>query len=65
MCRVDDPRIKDPGVEPRDLVLEWSKGQPLDVAGFLRLAIGLTKAIGPVQPRSCIGIGKMNGGTST
>ena len=43
-------------VEPLDLVLERSKGQPLDVARFLRLAIALTKAIGPVEPRLALGL---------
>jgi hypothetical protein len=61
MCRADDPRIKDPGGETLDLVLERGKGQRLDVARFLRIAVGLTKAIGAVQPRTCIGIGTMNG----
>ena len=46
MCCADDPVFKDHGGEPLDLVLERNKGQPLDVARFLRIAIGLTKAVG-------------------
>lgn len=65
MCCADDPVFKDHGGEPLDLVLERNKGQPLDVARFLRFAIGLTKAIGQVQPRTCIGIGTMNGSIPT
>ena len=57
--------LNDPGGEPLDWILERRQGQPLDLTRSLRIAIGLTKAIGPVQPRTCIGIGTMNGGTST
>jgi hypothetical protein len=65
MCCADDPRTQRSWSELLDLVLERSEEQPLDVAGFLRIAIGLTKAISPVQPRTCIAIRTMNGGTST
>jgi len=37
-----------PGGEPLDLVLERQQGHPLDVI-VLRIAIGLTTALGQVQ----------------
>ncbi len=38
--------LKDPGGQPLDLVLERDEGQPLDLTRFLRIAIGLTTALG-------------------
>ncbi len=46
--------LKDPGGEPLDLVLQRNEGQPLDLARFLRIAIGLTKAIGQVHRHGLI-----------
>src|SRR5260370_12594469 len=37
--------LKDPGGEPLDGVLERDQGQPLDLTRFLRIAIGLAKAL--------------------
>src|SRR5258708_14366714 len=46
--------LKDPGGEPLDLVLERQQGHPLDVICFLRIAIGLTTALGQVHRRGLI-----------
>src|SRR5580693_8905556 len=51
--------IEDPGCEPLDCilgrdVLEQTKVQPLDVARFLRLAIGMATALGHVHQRGLI-----------
>src|SRR6202046_2204512 len=43
--------LKDPGGEPLDRILEQSHGQPLDVKRALRIAIGLTTALGQVHRR--------------
>src|SRR5467141_2715350 len=46
--------LNDPGGEPLDLVLERGQGQPLDLTRFLRVAIGLTKALGQVHRQGLI-----------
>src|ERR1700728_812866 len=46
--------LKDPGGEPLDRILEQSHGQPLDVIRVLRIAIGLTTALGQVHRRGLI-----------
>jgi predicted ATPase/transcriptional regulator with GAF, ATPase, and Fis domain len=46
--------LKDQGGEPLDLVLERNKGRPLDLSRFLRVAIGLTKALGQVHQQGLI-----------
>src|SRR3984885_9722507 len=46
--------LKDPGGEPLDLVLERSKGQTLDTARLLRVAIGLAKVLGHVHRQGLI-----------
>src|ERR1700756_5172418 len=43
--------LKDPGGEPLDRILERAHGQPLDVKRALRIAIGLTTALGQVHRR--------------
>jgi serine/threonine protein kinase len=43
--------LKDPGGEPLDRILERGHGQPLDVTRVLRIAIGLTTALGQVHQR--------------
>src|SRR5277367_3626606 len=43
--------LKDPGGEPLDRILERGHGQPLDVTRVLRIAIGLTTALGQVHRR--------------
>src|SRR5580700_10773716 len=43
--------LKDPGGEPLDRILERGHGQPLDVTRVLRIAIGLTTALGHVHRR--------------
>src|SRR6202522_2865268 len=43
--------LKDPGGEPLDRILERAHGQPLDVTRVLRIAIGLTTALGQVHRR--------------
>ena len=40
--------LEDPGGEPLDRVLERDQGQPLDLIRFLRIAIGLARALGQV-----------------
>jgi serine/threonine protein kinase len=46
--------LKDPGGDPLDLVLGRSEGQAFDLARSLRIAIGLTNAIGQVHQRGLI-----------
>jgi serine/threonine protein kinase len=46
--------VQDPGGEPLDQLLERNNGQPLDLAHFLRIAIGLTKALGQVHRQGLI-----------
>jgi PAS domain S-box-containing protein len=46
--------IKDPGGEPLDQVLRRNHGQLLDLARFLRIAIGLATALGKVHRRGLI-----------
>jgi PAS domain S-box-containing protein len=46
--------LKDPGGEPLDLILERNGRRPLDLAHFLRVAIGLSKAIGQVHHHGLI-----------
>jgi len=43
--------LKDPGGEPLDRILERGHGQPLDVKRALRIAIGLTTALGQLHRR--------------
>ena len=46
--------LEDPGGEPLDQVLERDHGQPLDLAHFLRIAIGLASALGQVHRHGLI-----------
>jgi PAS domain S-box-containing protein len=46
--------LSDPGADPLDRVLERSPGQPLDLTHFLRVAIGLAKAVGQVHRQGLI-----------
>src|SRR6202050_4326569 len=46
--------LEDPGGEPLDLVLERNQAQPLDLTRILRIAIGLTKALGRVHGHGLI-----------
>src|ERR1700710_425602 len=46
--------LMDPGGEPLDRILEQDLGQPLDLTCFLRIAIGLTKALGQVHRQGLI-----------
>ena len=46
--------LKDPGGEPLDLILERHGGRPFDLAHFLRVAIGLSKALGQVHRQGLI-----------
>jgi serine/threonine protein kinase len=46
--------LQDPGGEPLDRILERSREQPLDLTRFLRIAIGLTTAIGQVHRHGLI-----------
>jgi PAS domain S-box-containing protein len=46
--------VQDPGGEPLDLVLERDRGQPLNLARLLRIAIGLTNALGQVHRQGLI-----------
>src|SRR5258708_12003195 len=46
--------LKDPGGEPLERILERDQGQPLDVARFLRIAIGLATTLGQVHRRGLI-----------
>src|SRR5260370_39765988 len=38
--------LNDPGGEPLDRILKRRRGQPLDLTRFLRIAVGLTTALG-------------------
>ena len=46
--------LKDPGGEPLDQILHLCQGQPLDLRRALRIAIGLTTALGQVHRRGLI-----------
>src|SRR5271169_4071502 len=46
--------LKDPGGEPLDRVIEQHKGQPIDLTRFLRIAIGLSAALGQAHRRGLI-----------
>jgi PAS domain S-box-containing protein len=46
--------LEDPGGEPLDRILQRDQRQPLDLARLLRVAIGLTKALGQVHRRGLI-----------
>src|SRR5437764_2334765 len=46
--------LKDPGGQPLDRILNRDRGQPLDLTGFLRTAIGLARALGQVHQRGLI-----------
>jgi PAS domain S-box-containing protein len=46
--------LADPGGEPLDLILESERGQPLDLARLLRVAIGMATALGSVHQRGLI-----------
>jgi predicted ATPase len=46
--------LKDPGGEPLDRILEREHGQPLDLLRSLRIAVGLTIALGQVHRRGLI-----------
>jgi PAS domain S-box-containing protein len=46
--------LKDPGGEPLDRILERCHGQPLDLTRVLRIAIGLTTALGQVHRHGLI-----------
>jgi PAS domain S-box-containing protein len=46
--------LRDPGGEPLDQVLERNKGQLLNLARFLCIAIGLAKALGHVHRKGLI-----------
>src|SRR5580692_5293764 len=46
--------LADPGGEPLDLIFERERGQPVDPARLLRVAIGLATALGNVHQRGLI-----------
>jgi serine/threonine protein kinase len=46
--------LRDPGGEPLDRVLERNRGQPLDLTRFLRIAIGVAKALVQVHRQGLI-----------
>jgi serine/threonine protein kinase len=46
--------LRDPGGEPLDRILERCHGQPLDLTRALRIAIGLTRALGHVHRHGLI-----------
>ncbi len=46
--------LEDPGGEPLDKILGQNQGQALDLTRFLRVAIGLTKALGQVHRQRLI-----------
>ncbi len=46
--------LADPGGEPLDRAIEQHKGQPIDLAHFLRIAIGLAAALGQAHRRGLI-----------
>src|ERR1700722_5296545 len=46
--------LDDPGGEPLDRVIERHKGQPIDLTRFLRIAIGLSAALGQTHRQGVI-----------
>jgi predicted ATPase/signal transduction histidine kinase/ActR/RegA family two-component response regulator len=46
--------LEDPGGVPLDRILDWSQGRPMKLTRFLRIAIGLTTALGQVHRRGLI-----------
>jgi len=46
--------LMDPGGEPLDRVIDQNKEQPLDLTRFLRVAVGLAKALGQVHRHGLI-----------
>src|SRR6204780_523511 len=46
--------LRDPGGEPLDRILEQGHGKPLDLTRALRIAIGLTRALGHVHRHGLI-----------
>src|SRR5260370_16406691 len=46
--------LQDPGGEPLDRLLERNRGQPLDLTRFLRIAVGLARALGHVHRQGLI-----------
>jgi PAS domain S-box-containing protein len=46
--------LDDPGGEPLDGVIERQKGQPIDLTRFLRIAVGLTDALGQTHRQGVI-----------
>ena len=46
--------LRDPGGEPLDRILERGHGKPLDLTRVLRIAIGLTTALGHVHRHGLI-----------
>jgi PAS domain S-box-containing protein len=46
--------LMDPGGEPLDLILERSKGESLDLARLLRVAVGLAKVLGQAHRQGLI-----------
>jgi len=46
--------LSDPGAEPLERVMGQNQGQPLDVARFLRVAIGLATALGQAHRHGLI-----------
>ena len=46
--------LNDPGGEPLDRILKRRRGQPLDLTRFLRIAVGLTTALGQVHRHGLI-----------
>jgi serine/threonine protein kinase len=46
--------LDDPGGEPLDGVIERHKGQPIDLTRFLRIAVGLTAALGQTHRQGVI-----------
>src|SRR5258707_10028987 len=46
--------LTDPGGEPLDRILAQTNGQPLELTRFLRVAIGLTTALGQVHRQGLI-----------
>jgi PAS domain S-box-containing protein len=46
--------LKDPGGQPLDRILERDRGQPLDLAHFLRSAIGFARTLGQVHQQGLI-----------
>jgi len=46
--------LQDPGGEPLDRLIDQQRGQPIDLARFLRIAIGLAGALGHTHRRGLI-----------